>query len=63
MEVILGYMLASQPCLHAFGGFDIPTSSVILLEMFVIINNNFASFATRRFSTITTVFGHLEDVL
>ena len=40
MEVvclILRPMLASQPCLHAFFGFNIPTSSFILLKMFFII--------------------------
>ena len=39
---------------------------MICLENNIIINNNydedFASFATRRFSTLTTMFGHLEDV-
>ena len=35
MEVvcfILGPMLASQPCSHAFLGFDVPTSSLIYIE-------------------------------
>ena len=35
--------------------------------MICLKNNNnydedFASFATRRFSTLTTIYGHLEDV-
>ena len=35
MEVvclILGHTLTSQPCLHAFLGFDVPTSSFIFIE-------------------------------
>ena len=32
MEVNLGPMLASQPCFACFLGFDIPTSSFIVIE-------------------------------
>ena len=35
MEVIVGPMLASQPCLHAFWGFDIPTYSFIVIYSIV----------------------------
>ena len=32
------------------------------LQLIIIIYEDFASFATRRFSTLTTIFGHLEGV-
>ena len=67
MEVvclILGPMLASQPCSHAFW---VLTSLHLIENVFYYSCNNydedFASFATCRFFTLKRIYNCLEDVV